>query len=62
MVDKKITLTPEWLAEAKKAHADALKQGRSRNDVIQFQGNEFVVSYLGYLIEYAESIFGKKEN
>jgi hypothetical protein len=55
-----VDLSADWIKRAKKAHAKALAEGRGRNDVIQFEGNEVVVAYLGYLIEYAETIFGKQ--
>jgi len=51
-VQKKISWTPAMLARFKLALAD-----HKENDVIVFDGNEFVVAYGRYLVEYLEGQF-----
>jgi hypothetical protein len=43
------------LQRLKSAHKKALDEGKGRDAVVTVDGDEFVVAYLGYLIEYAES-------
>lgn len=46
------------LARFKTAHADALKAS-GRDGHFIFDGNEFLVSYAGYLIEHLDHEFNK---
>jgi len=51
---KTINWTPEMLRRFKMAYKDAVA---AKKDTFLFDGNEFVVSYAKYLIEYLDSIF-----
>ena len=53
MVQKVIEWTPAILARFKKAHAKAVAD---KADTFIFDGNEFVVSYAKYLIEYLNGV------
>lgn len=70
MTQQMIDFTPEKLARFKKAYKKAEKLKRykqaysapedSSDEVFTFDGNEFVLGYAKYLIEYLESQFGKE--
>ncbi len=47
--------TPEKLAGLKDALKKAQSEGKSRHGVFIFDGQEYVVGYATYLIEYLES-------
>jgi hypothetical protein len=54
-----ITFTPELLAKLKREYKKAI----SKNiDTFLFEGNELLVSYTKYLIEYLETVFNKNKN
>jgi hypothetical protein len=55
MSDQKvITWTPAMLARFKKAYDKAVAE---KADTFMFDGNEFVVGYAKYLIEYLNGVF-----
>lgn len=54
-----ITFTPELLEKLKREYKKAI----SKNiDTFLFEGNELLVSYTKYLIEYLETVFNKNKN
>lgn len=54
-----INWTPEMLRKFKIAYKQALAKV-GRNGTFMFDGNEFVVAYAGYLIQYLDSQFGSQ--
>lgn len=52
MADKKITWTPEMRDRFRVAYKAAVKAGV---ETFTFDGNEFVVGYAKYLLEYLDS-------
>lgn len=54
---KTVNWTPGMLARFKVAYKAAYKQG-DKNSTFIFDGNEFVVSYAKYLIQFLDSQFG----
>lgn len=54
---KTITFDRNSLARLKRIYNKALKDGKTKNDVIKFEGNDLLIGYAKYLIEYLESRF-----
>lgn len=48
-----ITIDATKLARLRQGYDAALAAGKSRDDTVVIDGDEFVIAYLGYLIEYA---------
>lgn len=48
-----ITLNAAKLARLRKGYADALAAGKTKHDTVMIDGDELIVGYLKYLIEYA---------
>ncbi|OHD24242.1 MAG: hypothetical protein A2Y38_19950 [Spirochaetes bacterium GWB1_59_5] len=51
-----ITLTPEFLSQLKKAYLAAEDHGQN---IITFEGYEYLTSYAKYLSEYGETLYNK---
>lgn len=47
-----VVFTPRKLAELEREYEDALRAGLQPGDVLQFDGNEYVMGFARYLIEY----------
>jgi len=52
-----VTITAESLPKLKAAYQRAVDEGR---DTFFFEGNEYVVGYAKYLIEYVEPRLGRE--
>jgi hypothetical protein len=52
-MEEVVTFTPEKLADFKAE----LAKHQDRNATFKFQGDEYLVSYARYLVEYLESVF-----
>lgn len=54
---KMITFTPEMAKRLKQAYIKACET-KTKDDTFIFDGNEFLLGYAKYLIEYLEMQFG----
>ena len=54
---KMINFTPEMAKRLKRAYQEACKT-KTKDDTFWFDGNEFVLGYAKYLIEYLEMQWG----
>lgn len=54
---KTITFTRDNLSRLKKIYEDAISSGKSRDDVIEFDGHSLLLGYAKYLIDYIEFRF-----
>jgi hypothetical protein len=54
-----VEYTPEKLEELKAAYAKAKRNPLT--DMFEFDGNQYALSYAGYLIEYLKGEFGDYE-
>lgn len=58
---KTINWTPEMLARMKQAYEKEKAAGRGGKETFTFDGNEFVMDYAKYLIEFLEGKFGGRK-
>lgn len=58
---KTINWTPDLLAQMKQAYEKEKAAGRGDKEIFTFDGNEFVMDYAKYLIEFLEMKFGGRK-
>ena len=55
---KQVVFTPMKLQELKQAQQQALAAGKNRYDSFTFDGEDYVVGYVEYLVAFLERRFG----
>lgn len=58
---KMITWDQLKLQNFKRAYNVAIRKGKTKDDVILFEGDEYLMGYAKYLIQHVENVINKKE-